>query len=362
MTPFRMEKTKLKKQVHIDSHTLNFTIVLLVAILVLLLMTGVYFITIAVSGNGLAGFDGNDSTAVSGDATYPYKQEISVAVPEITDDTVTISARTDSSTDGIYSEFAALIDVTDNKVVASRKGTKDIYPASMTKVMTLIVAIENLKTEDSMNDKIVISSDVVEDMVAEGASGIGFEAGTTLTVRDLLYALILKSDGVAAISLAEYVAGSESAFVDLMNAKAEELGMEDTVFKNCTGLHEDYFISSCRDIGVMMSYAMKNTFCAEILSAYSYRTVNEQFPDGITLYHATLVTRLHNDMAGKKISPNTVEVSAAKSGWTGSDSGYCLVSFATGKNGHKYVLVTAKAETVTGTIEDLLYVYNNFAE
>ena len=289
---------------------------------------------------------------------YPYKQEITIPALVIDDDTEVISAKTESS-DGIYSEFAALIDVTDGKVVASKKGTREIYPASMTKVMTLIVVIENLKTEAAMDEELTITQEIFDEMLTEGASGYGFRVGEKLSVRALLHALILQSDGVAAKVLAEYVAGSERAFVDLMNAKAQELGMDDTSFQNCTGLHHEYLLTTCRDVGVMMTYAMKNPFCAEILSAKSYRLPDTFRPDNTyTLYHATLVSKFD----ALKPNTKTVEVTAAKSGWTGSDSGHCLVTFATGDNGHKYVLVTAKAKTGEEAIADMVYVYNTYVK
>jgi D-alanyl-D-alanine carboxypeptidase (penicillin-binding protein 5/6) len=317
----------------------------------------IYFVCIASSES--SPFDtGEPDISVGSIGDYPYKQEISVMLPTFADDTAVISQKTDSQS-GIYSEFAALIDVTENKIIASKKGTREIYPASMTKVMTLIVVIENLKDASSMDEEITISKSTVEKMVAERASGYGFKEGEVLTVRALLHALILQSDGVAAISLAEYIAGSENAFVELMNSKAAAIGMENTTFKNCTGLHHEYQLTTCQDIGIMMSYAMKNTFCAEVLSAKSYKLPDSFRPeDTYTLYHATLASKFD------ALRPNvkTATVTAAKSGWIGSESGYCLVTYAVGNNGHKYVLVTAKAGTSEESIADMAYIYNTFAE
>lgn len=355
--PFKPERTQVRKQADIDNTSLNYLIAIISAILVLLLVMAIYFICISASSDSPTE-EQNNNISAGNISSYPYKQEIKASVPSFTDDTSVISQRTDSSS-GIYSEFAVLADVTENKIIASKKGTREIYPASMTKVMTLIVVIENLKEESSMDDKITVSEATVKKMFDEGASGFGFKAGETLSVRDMLYALILQSDGVAAISLAEYTAGSESAFVDLMNAKAAEIGMENTSFHNCTGLHHDYQLTTCQDMATMMAYAMKNTFCAEVLSAKSYK-LPESFrsDDTYTLYHTTLVTKFD------KLKPETktVDVTAAKSGWMGDDSGYCLVTYAVGDNGHKYVLVTAKAGTSEESIADMAYVYNTYAK
>lgn len=359
MTPLKPDKPHLKKQVNIDNNSLTAMMIILAVILAILLITGVYFIIAATSESGPLDLDSLHTPAGS-NADYPYKQEISVTVPPVTDDTEVIPSKSDSS-DGIYSEFAALIDVTDNTIIASKKAAREIYPASMAKVMTLIVVIENLKTEDAMQKELTISAEVVDRMYAEGSSGFGFKAGEKLTVEALLHALILQSDGIAANTLAEYVAGSESAFVELMNAKAAELGMKNTTFQNCTGLNHDYLLSTCQDIGTMMIYAMKNPFCAKVLTAQSYKLPASFRPDNTyTLYHATLASKF--DKLNVKNQLTSVEVTAAKSGWIGTESGYCLVTYAEGANGHKYVLVTAKAATSEESIADLVYIYNNYAK
>ena len=358
MASFKNNPLNVKKQITIDNSSFNILLAVIAVLVVVLLTTGIYFICASGSGSG-AQLGGNDTSAGSV-SDYPYRQEISVSIPQVDDDTDAISARSDDGS-GIYSEFAALIDMTDNKIIASKKSAREIYPASMSKVMTLIVAVENLKNEKSMDDQITISKEVVDAMFAERASGYGFKEGEVLSVRDLLHALILQSDGVAALELANYIAGSEREFVALMNQKAAEIGMSNTSFQNCTGLHHDYLLTTCQDMGIMMMYAMQNTFCADILSAKSYKlpdTFREETNNTYTLYHATLVSKFD----ALKPNTQTVEVMAAKSGWTGSDSGYCLVSYAVGNNGHKYVLVTAKAGTSEESIADMAYIYNTYVK
>lgn len=356
MTPFRSDNSKIKKQVVIDNNTLNVTLVIIAAIIFLLIATLIYFIVAGVSSTGSdlgSNLPGGDIQA-SGDGSYPFKQSIEITVPTVDNDTELITT--------IHSDFAALIDMTDNKIIASKSSSGELYPASMTKVMTLIVVFENLKSEDSLNDTITVTQEYLDKKIADEHSGDLCNVGEVLTVKDMIYNLILKSDGIAALSLADYIAGSEKAFVELMNAKAAEIGLERTQFSNCSGIHEKYHLTTARDMATIMTYAMNNTFCAEVLSALSYRTTTNVYPDGITAYHSILVSKLHNDMAAQKISPNTVDVLAAKSGWSGDESGHCLVTYAVGKNGHKYVLVTAKAETSTEAIEDMLEIYNTYVK
>ena len=347
---------KEEKEVSLQEDLLHITMVIIAAILAILLVTGTYLTAFCITRNrGGAGGENEGGIMASTDATYPFKQEISVTEPEYDDNTSIILSSTELSSD-----FAVLIDVTDNKVIASRKYNQLIYPASMTKVMTLVVAIENLPYESSMDEVITISEDVVKAMAKEGASGYGFKAGEKLTVRELLYASILQSDGVACLELANYIAGSEANFVKLMNEKAAEMGLSKTNFTNCTGLHNKSHFSTCKEMAMIMEYAMKNTFCANILSAKSLILSNNFRDDGYTytLYHATLASKFDN----LKPKFTTVEVLGAKSGWTGSDSGYCLVSYAEGDNNHKYVLVTANAPTSNESIYDMASIYNSYAK
>ncbi len=356
MSRFDEGSNRPRRQAAVDDQSLNFLMMIFAAILLLLLITGVYFIAINVSG-GIPQEEDDPGIdfPVSDNAEYPYRQEISVTVPSM-ENSVAIS-KTDGTSAGIYSDFAALVDLTTGEVIASRKGAHEISPASMVKVMTLIVVMENLKTTAAMDEELTLSNEVVTKMYAEGSSGFGFQVGEKLTVRALLHAMILQSDGIAALTLAEYIAGSESAFVELMNQKALEIGMDTTNFANCTGLEQSYLLSTCKDMAVMMSYAMQNPFCAEILSAKSYKLPDSFRTDGpFTLWHTTLAS--HFD----RLKPSTpgITVKAAKSGYIGEESGHCLVTYAEGTNGHKYVLVTAKAPTRDSAIADMAYIYNTY--
>ncbi len=351
MARFNTQRNRLKRQIRIDDSSFNILLILLAGLLLILLVTGIYFISLIASGT-IPGEDSawNEQNAV----TYPYRKEITVTVPETLEQTAAIPAGS------IKSEFAALIDLTTGELVASRHADRQIYPASMVKVMTLIVTVENLENEAAMNRKITISQAVYDEMTAAQASGYKFLPGETPTVRDLIHAMILKSDGIAAVTLAEYIAGSEEAFVAMMNQKAADMGLSKTVFKNCTGLHDDGMISTAKEIAVIMNYAMQNPFCANILSTESY-TFSDNIQPGNRdnpMPHMNL-ERLKNYAS----QLTTVMVKAAKSGYTERHtSGSCLVSYAVGNNGHKYILVTAKAPGRDDMYGDLVYIYNQYAE
>ena len=353
-----MNTSKIKRKAVLDDKSLNYTLIILAAISLLILFTAIYLIAFGISGRGGNTGEGDNQVDVSVNNDYPFKLQITPVIPDYSETVTTLVAKTDTS-DGLYSEFAALIDMTTGEIIASKKAQKMIYPASMTKVMSLIVVYENLPNKDSLKDKITITRDMIDQKIREQLSG-DLYMEDELTVEDMIYALMLKSDGIAALGLAEYIAGSEAAFVDLMNQKATELGLKQTNFTNCTGIHSEKHYTTCQEMARIMMYAMQNPFCAEVMSAASYRTVTNAYPDGITFYHSLLVTKFENELPYLNLT--SVDVTAGKTGWTGDESGRCLVSYAVGENGHKYVLVTAKAPNKNEEVLDLEYIYNNFAK
>ena len=298
------------------------------------------------NGGGVANSDGDRpfSDGASGNVMLPWAENVKIIPAE-----------------SIHSSYAALADVSTGEIIASRKADEIIYPASMTTVMTLIVVVENLPEKSSLEDVITVSNEVYEEMKRQDSSGIGMEPGEKLTVESMLYALMLKSDGIAACELARYVAGSEEDFVELMNQKAEKMGLTNTHFENPTGLfHEDHKTTS-REIASIMAYAMNMKLCRKILLTQSY-TAPCVGADGKTfnynLYHNLIVTQF------EKISPNQpneVKVAAGKTGYT-DESRFCLVTYAESADGHGYVCVTAKSGGYYECIADYLTVYNTYAK
>ena len=263
--------------------------------------------------------------------------------------------------DAIYSTNAALADLATGEIIASRKANETIYPASMTKVMTLIVVAENLPNEDCLKEEITISQTVYDAMKAEGSSGIGMEPGEKITVESLLYALMLRSDGIAACELARYVAGSEEDFVELMNQKAEKMGLSNTHFENPTGLHHPNHTSTAREIASIMAYAMNMKLCRKVLLTQSYNAPcvgadGKKFT--YTLYHNLIITQFDKIPVNQ---PNNVQVVAAKTGFT-DESRFCLVTYAESADGHGYVCVTAKSDSYNACVADYITIYNTYVK
>ncbi len=339
----RKNKGVVSKETQIDDASLNLLLASIAAILVLLITLTAY-LAVSIASRLSSGETMGPTLSVSGGADFPFKQQIEPISPSLDDDAISIMRE-----DDISAKHGIMIDLTDNKVIASRQSSAIIYPASMTKVMTLIVAVENLKSADALNDVLTITALPGEN------SGYGFKVGEKLTVEDLLYASILQSDGVACLTLADYIAGSEADFVKLMNEKARELGLSEktTLFQNCTGLHHDYHYSTSYDIAVIMAYAVKNIKCYEILSALSHRPSNSFRPDdGCIFWHMVL----HERLADGRSQPKHATITAGKTGFT-NEAEQCLVTYARGDDGKEYIVVTAEGGKIKN---DHINIYNEY--
>lgn len=251
---------------------------------------------------------------------------------------------------GIRSEYAILIDLSTNTVVADKNGDKRIYPASMTKVMTLIVAVENLK---DLNEHFTFSYTITDPAYKAGASVAGFLSSESVPLIDVLYGAALPSGADATMALAVTVAGTEEAFAELMNKKAQEIGLENTHFMNASGLHHNDHYSTPHEMAIILEYAMKIPLLAEILSTYQYTTTpTEQHPEGILLT-STIFGRMYGDEAGN------CEIIAGKTGYT-PEARQCLASMAETPDGRRFVLVTAMAQDRYDPVWDAIDIYKNY--
>lgn len=148
----------------------------------------------------------------------------------------------------VHAKSVILVERETGSVLYRRKEHKILEPASVTKVMTMLLTMEALdRGQIAMDDPVTCSAYAA----SMGGSQVYLKEGEQMTVHDLLKAVAVASGNDAAVALAEYVAGSESAFVDRMNRRAEELGMEDTRFRNCNGLPAEGHVTSAYDIALM---------------------------------------------------------------------------------------------------------------
>lgn len=255
---------------------------------------------------------------------------------------------------GVNSSHVVLMSANGGKVIGEVNGEERMYPASLTKIMTVIVAIEEL---DDLEEKIILDADIFPELYAGDATQAGFQAGEAVRAIDLLYGAILPSGAECCIGLADAIAGSEDAFVELMNKKAQKIGMENTHFCDTTGLHDPDHYSTAYDMAVLLKYAIRNDTFREIIETPRHSTgVTNVHPDGIT-YYSTLFKNLDDPtVAGGRIL-------GGKTGYT-NDAGLCLASFAE-IEGREYILVTAGAPGNTGEplhVQDAVTIYNRLGE
>lgn len=251
---------------------------------------------------------------------------------------------------GVNSSHVVLIPAQGGKVIGEINGEERIYPASLTKIMTAIVAIEGL---DDLEQKITLDADIFPELYAGDATQAGFQPGESVRAIDLLYGVILPSGAECCIGLANAISGSEEAFVELMNQKAQKLGMENSHFCDSTGLHNPEHYSTAYDMAILLKYAIRNETFREIIESARHSTgVTNVHPDGIT-YYSTMFKNLNDPtVTGGRIL-------GGKTGYT-DEAGLCLASFAE-IEGREYILVTAGAPGTTGEplhVRDAVTIYN----
>lgn len=166
-------------------------------------------------------------------------------------------------------EHALLVNITTGEIIAQKLPDEIAYPASITKVMTAIVAIETI---EDLESEVRLDYDMFQYIYSRSASTAGFYSGERVKAIDLLYGLILPSGADAALGLAKLAAGSEEDFVRLMNDKCEELKLENTHFTNCTGLDDINHYSTCSDLYRLLRYALKNQTFYDVFTTMEYTT------------------------------------------------------------------------------------------
>ena len=252
---------------------------------------------------------------------------------------------------GVYSTNGVLIDAQSGEVLAARDASQRINPASMTKILTLLVAAEHA---EDLQDQFVMTVEITDYTYRHDCSIAGYGVGQSVTVEELMYGTILPSGAEAAMALAEYTAGSQEAFVELMNQKLEQLGLSDTAhFTNCVGLYDEEHYCTVYDMAVILKAAADNELCRRVLSARTFATSvpSEQQPDGILLSNWFLRRIEDKDTHG--------EVLCAKTGFV-NQSGSCAASLAADHEGREYICVTTGSMSSWTCIYDHVELYQAF--
>lgn len=233
--------------------------------------------------------------------------------------------------ESLYSRCVVLEDLQSGAVLLDKQGAEKAYPASLTKMMTALVALECFS---DLSQTVVLTDRDFAGLFEQNASMAGFQPNQEVQIRDLLYGLILPSGAEAAAALANHSAGSQEAFVALMNQKAHSLGMEDTHFVNTTGLHDPEHYTTARDMSTLLYTALQNPDFRAIFTAERRSTRETATHPGIT-FHSTLFQDLESPAfpGGQLLG--------GKTGYT-QEAGLCLASLAE-KDGREYILITMDA-------------------
>ncbi len=225
-----------------------------------------------------------------------------------------------------------LIEPTTNTIIAESNSTGLIEPASMTKVMTAYVVADQIGNDlISLDDKVLIS----EKAWKMGGSKMFIEVGKKVSIEDLLKGIIIQSGNDAAVAISEYVGGTEDGFVDLMNAYAGALGMDNTDFRNSTGLPDEQHLTSSKDLATLTSNFMT------------------KFPDIFALFKEKEFE--YGGISGNKFNRNKLlwrdeTADGVKTGYT-SSAGYCLIGSAIRGN-MRLITVVAGSDTANRSFAD----------
>lgn len=228
-----------------------------------------------------------------------------------------IHATDESITATIGSTYAIVIDRDTSQVLSEKNADERMYPASLTKMLTAMIAIENLQ---DLNQTIQITDAMLAGLKEENASVVGFQAGDTPTVQDILYGIALPSGADATNAVAYAISGSIDAFVQLMNEKAQQIGMTNSHFMNTTGLHDENHYSTARDMAILLQYCLQNETFQTVFSTHTYTTSPLQSAENGILLQSSLFRSA--EINGYAVN----HIIGGKTGFT-YPAGHCLAAW-----------------------------------
>ncbi len=276
------------------------------------------------SGESAESGDPSGDTSDSADLSQPAGSP-DLAAPENTSQTEISTGFTVNST-AVY-----LVNTDSGIVIYQKNADTPMYPASLVKIMTCLLAIENCS---DLNATVTSSYTVFDRLWGLNASNAGLYPGEEVRIKDLLYGLMLPSGCDAAGIIAETVGGSEEGFVAMMNQKAKEIGCTSTNFTNSTGLHDPNQYTTARDMYLITAYAMQYDIFTEISTTYSYTMPSTNKNNERVINHTCSIM----NPSSSYYSPYIYGI---KTGTT-DESGRNLVSYAS-KDAYNYMLITMGA-------------------
>ena len=246
----------------------------------------------------------------------------------------------DGSVDMSQASAAVLFDVNNKKVLYSKNAHERLYPASLTKVMTALVALQNASP-----DTVLTATDSVK-ITESGAQLCGLKAGDTMTLDQALHILLMYSANDAAMLIAENIGGSVDHFVEMMNEEAQRLGATNTSFANPHGLSDDNHYTSAYDLYLIFNEAIKYDSFNEIIHMTSYQTA---YYDKDGKAKELTVNNTYRFLRGDFQAPENITVIGGKTGTTNA-AGHCLILLSRDTSGAPYISVI-----LNSSASDVLY-------
>lgn len=263
----------------------------------------------------------------------------------ITDDTPAEDA-------SLTAEAAAVFDVNGNNALFGKNAFERLYPASVTKVMTALVAIKY----GNLSDEVTVTNDAV--ITESGATLCGINPGDKLTMEQLLYGLMLPSGNDAGAAIAVHMDDSIEAFAGRMNEEARKLGATGTHFVNPHGLNDEEHYTTAYDLYLIFNEAMKYPEFMKVIGAKSYDAVYTD-ASGNTVKKTWKATNWY--MTGERPMPEGLTVLGGKTGTTKA-AGNCLILGSQAANGDQYITVVLKAPDRTGLYENMSNILNKIVD
>lgn len=248
-----------------------------------------------------------------------------------------IGGETDTGLENTYSQVsggAGLFNTSTGQIPYAKNIYGKLYPASTTKILTCLVALE----QGNLDDVVTVSENALN--LEAGSSVCGLKVGDKITLRDLLYGLMMRSGNDAAVAIAEHISGSVDAFAELMNQKAAQIGATHSHFVNPNGLPNDDHYTTVYDMYLIFNKAIQNDTFLNILQTKSYSTT---YTDVYNAPVSQTWTSTNKYLAGTEAIPDGITVLGGKTGTTG-EAGYCLVLLSQNTSGQKIISIVYKAD------------------
>lgn len=238
------------------------------------------------------------------------------------------------ATDASVAEGAGVFNLSTNTVTYAKNLYEKLYPASTTKILTAYIALKYC----DLNEMVTVSENAANQSADSSICGVN--AGDVISMRYLLYGLMLRSGNDAAIAIAEHISGDTDSFATLMNQEAKSLGATNSNFVNPNGLPDENHYTTIYDMYLIFQAALQNQTFVDIISTQS---MDVTYYDGNGEAVSQNWSNTNQYLLGKQTAPNGITVVGGKTGTTG-DAGYCLVLYSYNAENQPIISIVFKAD------------------